>query len=1057
MRIVASAVFLLIAAVLVAEPALRPLWTRTATPQPLTAWYLCGPFFPDRPALDLERAHARLWGLTGVGRPLDGAVELRADGALLTWTAATLLEDVTPPPPLDFDAVLGTRLPARAVVYAYAVVPRAEAGNACLALDRAAGIAVWVNGDPVLTDRSPRLPGGNPILPVAFRRGDNIVFVRLEPPANNHRFTLGLLPSEELRVLASARPPRDFTAGIEASGDTLTVRTGDVLTAEGELRRTVVVSITGAGGEAVAEQLIAYGETASFNTATWPDGGYDVTCRLQLPPDTPGLADYVAPALAHFLWYRGDALVAARALVDSAPDPVGDDARDLVHDLLAGWVRERIGPDLANLGGLPSVIAPLMEWQEAQQPAGDRQPASRFFVRLAYRDEIDGSPQFARLYLPPNYTPARRYPLIVSLHGMNRANPPYTEWGGLGQRYDTLADRSGAVVLYPFGRANAWYRGLGERDVLRCLAMAKARCSIDPDRVYLIGYSMGGAGVWHVGSAHPELFAALAPWYGGLEPGVTTPRDVLAGYSPRQQRYAARWSSFAQVESLLTTPVFVSHGDRDGTVPIEITRYGVNLLHSWRYPVYLWEQPGGGHGGIDTEDKVIPWLFAQRRVAHPIRVRLRSASLAGAAAHWVRVLQREKPEAFVQADAQVIAANVIRLDTDNALAVRLDAGQAPIDAGQPVRVIWNGREDTVPVRDGAIVLHAPDYVPVPGEKSPALDGPLGDLFNTPFMIVIGTASPDPAMRAFCERYARRQVAWWKAFQQTIPRLVLDSRLTEEDCARYSLLLVGGPGENQVTRRLAAGIPLAITPEGFSIDGRAFAVRDGGVRLIYPHPLNPERYVAIAAANSADGMYRLAPFINRCDVDYAVTDGRPGLERAAGLFDRNWRLDERLLECAMSKGPLPGVPKILSAIMPARRLYLASLAETQVEGDVDYLPGTVNTPLRAVKLGRKTFPRTLCMGYMNNARAAFDYNLYGGEWRQFRAALGIAGAPPGGRVVFVVRGDGRELYRSPAVIAGTSPLRIEVPIRDVAILRLEMEFTGYLGAGAACWGDARVEK
>ena len=39
---------------------------------------------------------------------------------------------------------------------------------------------------------------------------------------------------------------------------------------------------------------------------------------------------------------------------------------------------------------------------------------------------------------------------------------------------------------------------------------------IDPQRIYLTGFSMGGDGVWALGKAHPEQFAALAPvssWY----------------------------------------------------------------------------------------------------------------------------------------------------------------------------------------------------------------------------------------------------------------------------------------------------------------------------------------------------------------------------------------------------------------------------------------------------------------------------------------------------------------------------------------------------------------
>ena len=37
---------------------------------------------------------------------------------------------------------------------------------------------------------------------------------------------------------------------------------------------------------------------------------------------------------------------------------------------------------------------------------------------------------------------------------------------------------------------------------------------IDPDRVYLAGSSMGGQGVWHIGTRNPTQFAALAPQAG---------------------------------------------------------------------------------------------------------------------------------------------------------------------------------------------------------------------------------------------------------------------------------------------------------------------------------------------------------------------------------------------------------------------------------------------------------------------------------------------------------------------------------------------------------------
>ncbi len=74
-------------------------------------------------------------------------------------------------------------------------------------------------------------------------------------------------------------------------------------------------------------------------------------------------------------------------------------------------------------------------------------------------------------------------------------------------------------------------------------------------------------------------------------------------------------------------------------------------------------------------------------------------------------------------------------------------------------------------------------------------------------------------------------------------------------ARYSLLLVGGPEANRVTARLAAK---AASPDlgrtGSPSTARRFRCKDAAVQMIYPNPLNAERYVWIAAGTSTDGMY-----------------------------------------------------------------------------------------------------------------------------------------------------------------------------------------------------------
>ena len=71
------------------------------------------------------------------------------------------------------------------------------------------------------------------------------------------------------------------------------------------------------------------------------------------------------------------------------------------------------------------------------------------------------------------------------------------------------------------------YRGSAEQDVMDVLAEVRRDYKIDPNRIYLMGHSMGAYGTWSIAMAHPELFAALGPISGGgSTAGMAKIRDI---------------------------------------------------------------------------------------------------------------------------------------------------------------------------------------------------------------------------------------------------------------------------------------------------------------------------------------------------------------------------------------------------------------------------------------------------------------------------------------------------------------------------------------------------
>ena len=350
----------------------------------------------------------------------------------------------------------------------------------------------------------------------------------------------------------------------------------------------------------------------------------------------------------------------------------------------------------------------------------------------------------------------------------------------------------------------------------------------------------------------------------------------------------------------------VAHGDADGAVDVNNSRYAVKMLQRWGYNIRYWEVPGGTHGRLGIEDDLMQWFLLHKRDANPKHVRIRSAELKSAAAHWVSVLQRKNPYAFIHADVEVIGPNKIKLETENVLELTLSPGNDIVDHQQPLLIFWNGKEIKTKLNEGRVTLKSEEYSPSKLHKRPEIEGPLADVTNTPFAVVIGTISTDSLMRKLCEMKARDFINNWKDWQKCEPRVFKDIELSDIDMAKYSLILYGGADANLVTQKLIDKIPLKMTSEKFILAGQEFKAKDAVVNMIYPNPLNPDRYVSIIAANSPTGMYFFNQNQNNTErYDFYIADGcipnrrlgRPHekVQVAAGIFDYNWQIDPKFLE------------------------------------------------------------------------------------------------------------------------------------------------------------------
>ncbi|MGH7144121.1 MAG: alpha/beta fold hydrolase [Planctomycetota bacterium] len=499
----------------------------------------------------------------------------------------------------------------------------------------------------------------------------------------------------------------------------------------------------------------------------------------------------------------------------------------------------------------------------------------RGYFLYTYLSPVDDSPQSYAIWVPSDYNPASPTPtpLVVWLHGWTGFQP----WVGLWIPPGLWTNR--AIVIAPQARGSLDYTGIQAHEVWAALADVRARYSVDPDRIYLAGHSMGGTGAWYLATQRPNLIAAIAPSSANLSPwawGYKTPtgdpvRDALI---VRLQKNEA---SIGGADRLIRMPFLASHSNDDPVVPVENSRLMVAAIRAARVqaglpadsPDQCYLEADGqslGHGEAVSPAARLNWLLMHRRT----------------------------------------------------------------DPAQSATAAAVGNRDHPHIPDPAEPRHA---LTVPAY------GPIARAFDEPFVLIVPdrcqewlTHEPTDDRQRCLREIARETEAFqqfWQDRNQHPPRVLAASAYLALDPARtrdWHPILLGGPDVNLATATLLEGDgPLAAyrVPAGIDIHEDSLAV--AGVRATRPAVLyaivppaddpigagdrggdpdvHARPFAVVIAASSPEGYFQclrrfgslLSSYAlhHRIWFDYALADAQsfddPRLILACGFYTPDGRL------------------------------------------------------------------------------------------------------------------------------------------------------------------------
>jgi dienelactone hydrolase len=525
------------------------------------------------------------------------------------------------------------------------------------------------------------------------------------------------------------------------------------------------------------------------------------------------------------------------------------------------------------------------------------------WVVRAYRSTVDDSIQPYAVMLPHGWKndPNKLWRLDVVLHGRDSSLTEASFLAGHDLLRAAPKDLD-FVQLEVYGRGNNAYRWAGETDVYESLHRfanfarinGEASEPVDEKRLVLRGFSMGGAGTWHIGLHHPFDFAVMGPGA-----GFTTTHGYIAGLPAKlpdhQEKCLRIYDAVGYAENAFNIPIVAFSGELDDQK--KAADNIESLVKDFKEPVKFTHLIAPNTKHVQTPEWKLKCEAEYRKhlAAEPkFRERVRFVTYTPRYHIFehgsVEALETTYEKAVVDSKC---TATEFTVKTENVAAMRLVPGEHPF----PPTVTIDGQKLDVPVESSSLLLakagkswsiepKCPDGL----RKRRGIQGPIDDAFLRRF-VVVPPQGDAPFASAALKQFA---ADWDRWFRGTLPVRKPDA------IAKHpadNVVLFGDPWTNPLIADALPKLPIKWTKETLTVNGTDYDAKTHFPVMIYPNPANPNRYLVLNSGHTfkeSDLKGTNALLYPRLGdwavVKLAPTEKNPAAVQvvAAGLFDEQWK-------------------------------------------------------------------------------------------------------------------------------------------------------------------------
>jgi hypothetical protein len=543
---------------------------------------------------------------------------------------------------------------------------------------------------------------------------------------------------------------------------------------------------------------------------------------------------------------------------------------------------------------------------EGRQRAGHLRAKQAPWLEMAglivrgYRSKLDGSIQPYGLSVPESLKgkiATQDIPLMVWLLGRGEKR---TELAFLAERKANPPQLTPAntLALVPYGRFCNATKFAGEVDVMEAMAAVRAQYRVDPQRILVAGFSMGGGSTWHLATHYPGLWCAASPGAGFAETPIFT-KALAPNKEQRpwwEQRLWRQYEATGLAVNLYNCPTIAYAGELDGQKEASDLMEAAMSKEGLKLERLIGPQTAHRYHPEtkETLTKRLEALLARGRDLEPREIWFATYTLRYPQSAWVRIdaLGQHWEPAEVRAmrhDNNLIVASTRNVNAVSFIGVPVSTvtldGQTIDTTDVEARFARQGDTWRLATPERAV------------RKQPGLTGPVDDAFMDAFVFVRPTGKPlNPELGNWVESELTAARALWRDVFRGHAPVKADREITEADIADRNLILWGDPSSNAVLAKIIGQLPLQWDAKTLTFRGQTYAAAHHMPILVLPNPLNPRRYIVLNSGIDfrADGYGNNALQTPKLP-DWAIVDLRtppgphwPGKIVDAGFFNESWK-------------------------------------------------------------------------------------------------------------------------------------------------------------------------